>query len=68
MKAALLILAALLAGCGRGDNRHADLLERGCVFKSRGTVAQSCGKTGCQDVKGTVYSCPAYEAKVRDWE
>jgi hypothetical protein len=67
MKVALVVLALLLAGCGKsGGNEHAVLLDKGCVFKSRGAVGKACSRYGCRDVIGTTYSCPAYEASVAD--
>jgi len=67
VKAALIVLIVTLAGCGRpADHQHSMLMERGCVFKSRGVVGKTCGRGGCGDIIGTIYSCPAYEAKVDD--
>ena len=62
-------VAGLLAACGgpRPTEQIPELVEKGCVIKERKDVSQSCNRYGnCTPIRGTVFSCPAFEVTVRD--
>lgn len=66
MKLAIVALALLLTACGKDGPTHGQLLDKGCTVKARQAVDKVCSKYGCSDIRGTVYSCPAYETKLAD--